>query len=188
MLDKIQQKPHFCVLKNKLTQNIKQFLIHESINYQFVPIKEHRVNTIEKAIKTIKSHHKWFILNRPKFPYTTMGPTTTSKWRFPQHGKVCNDPSKSAYYIIHGNHNFSDEPWAPLGYKEIVYKHLQSHTLWEGTNAWYNSPAKDHYQYYCNDIIYRKTHWIKKVSYSSHYSVIFLKSSHGSILQKFLKN
>lgn len=66
-----------------------------------------------------------------------------------------DDPSKLAYKMLHGNHNFNAQPWKPPGCKAIVQEHLQSCISWgpRGTDKWYIGSAKDHHQCYCMYII-----------------------------------
>ncbi len=75
-----------------------------------------------------------------------------------------DDPSKSAYHILHGKHNFNNQLWAPPGGRAIVHKHPQSHTSWgqKGTVAWYTRPARFHYQFYHMFIMDMKKYWICK--------------------------
>ncbi len=54
MLEKNHRKPQFCELGNEASTTIKDFLIHESINYQFVLPKDCRVNAVERVIQYFK--------------------------------------------------------------------------------------------------------------------------------------
>ncbi len=44
-------KAIICVLDNSESMTINTFLIHEFINFKFVPPKEHRVNAAESTIQ-----------------------------------------------------------------------------------------------------------------------------------------
>ena len=59
------------------------------------------------------------------------------------------DPTKSAYHQLHGQrYDWNKHPLAPPGTRSIIYEDPNSRTSWgpRGTNAWYCSPALDHYQ------------------------------------------
>ncbi|KAL7474051.1 hypothetical protein ACHAW6_000049, partial [Cyclotella cf. meneghiniana] len=57
------------------------------------------------------------------------------------------DPSKFAYEVLEGPHDFNHHSWAPPGCRAVIHEPANSRTSWgpHGTNAWYISPAPHHY-------------------------------------------
>ena len=62
----------------------------------------------------------------------------------------CIDPSKLAYEVLEGPHDFSHHPWAPPGCRAIIHEPTYNRTLWgpRGADAWYIGPASHHYRSY----------------------------------------
>ncbi len=60
------------------------------------------------------------------------------------------NPDISAYEALNGPYDWNRNPLAPPGCKTIIYKAPAVQGSWAscGTDAWYLSPSKDHYQ--CN--------------------------------------
>ena len=60
------------------------------------------------------------------------------------------DPSKSAYEVLEGPHDFNRHPWAPLGCRAVIHKPAVNRTSWgpRATDAWYIGPAPDHHRCY----------------------------------------
>ncbi|KAL7503953.1 hypothetical protein ACHAXN_001668, partial [Cyclotella atomus] len=60
------------------------------------------------------------------------------------------DPTKSAYEVLEGPHDFNRHPWAPPGCRAIIHEPANTRSSWgpRGTGAWYIPPAMDHYRSY----------------------------------------
>jgi hypothetical protein len=60
------------------------------------------------------------------------------------------DPTKSAYKILEGPHDWNRYPLAPLGTKAIIYEDPETQESWAlcGLDAWLLRPSKNHYR--CN--------------------------------------
>ena len=48
--------PNLHILDNKLSKDLKNAFLKYDIDYQQVPLKEHRANAAERAIRTFKNH------------------------------------------------------------------------------------------------------------------------------------
>jgi hypothetical protein len=60
------------------------------------------------------------------------------------------DPTKSAYEVLEGQHDFNRHPWAPPGCRAVIHEHAENRTSWgpRGTDAWYIGSAPEHYRSY----------------------------------------
>ncbi len=154
MLEKKHQKPQCCVVDVEAWNIIIEFLLHEYLLAIFSIQRTKSEYWGRNNSKFFKNHvisGLCSMFNRPKFPYTTLGPTLTSSWRHPQNAQNCMQwPIQNSISNPPWEHNSNAQPWEPCGCKAILYKHLQSLTPWGpgGTDAWYTRLAKDHYKCY----------------------------------------
>jgi hypothetical protein len=60
------------------------------------------------------------------------------------------NPTKSAYEVLEGPHDFKRNPWAPPGCRAVLHKPATTRRSWSprGTDAWYTGPAMHHYRSY----------------------------------------
>ncbi|KAL7465526.1 hypothetical protein ACHAXS_005844 [Conticribra weissflogii] len=104
--------------------------IYKSIDYQFVPSNEHRVNAAERAIQYFKNHFISALYSKdPKLsikPWDQLLPQAEDSLYMLHITR--DDPTKSSYEILHDKNNFNAHPWAPPDCKVIVHEHPQTCT------------------------------------------------------------
>jgi hypothetical protein len=107
-------KPLYNVLDNEASSAITEYLRRKEIKWQFVPPNEHRVNAAERAIQTFKNHFIAGLCSTDKhFPaqlWDKLIPQAQDSLNMLRDSRI--DPSKSAYEILEGPHNFNRHPWA----------------------------------------------------------------------------
>ncbi|KAL7500917.1 hypothetical protein ACHAWT_008970 [Skeletonema menzelii] len=145
--------PKLNVTDNQAATQIKQFLLRNDCDWQFVEPNNHRVNAAERAIQTFKNHFiSGLCCTDSEFPLqlwdqlTEQAELTLNLLRTSR-----RDPSKSAYEDLNGKpFDFNRTPLAPPGTRSVVYEHPTSRTSWgpRGSDAWYVGPAMDHYRNY----------------------------------------
>ena len=61
-----------------------------------------------------------------------------------------NDPTKSAYKVLEGPHDFKRQPWAPPGCRAVIHEPANTRAYWapRAIDAWYLGPAKEDYRSY----------------------------------------
>jgi hypothetical protein len=145
-------KPRFNVLDNEASSAITKYLNTEGIKWQFVPPNEHRVNAAERAIQTFKNHFVAGLCTTDRyFPFQLWDkllPQAQDSLNMLRTSRV--DPSKSAYEILEGPHDFNRHLWAPPGCRAVIHEPADTRTSWgpRGTDAYYMSPPSDHYRSY----------------------------------------
>ena len=151
-LDRKGFKPKFNVLDNEASRAITEYLEQEEIKWQFVPPNEHRVNAAERAIQTFKNH---FIAglcttdrNFPSQLWDKLLPQAQNSLNMLRTSRI--DPTRSAYEVLEGPHDFNRQPWAPPGCRAVVHEPASTRTSWgpRATDAWYIGPSTDHYRSY----------------------------------------
>jgi hypothetical protein len=151
-LEDIGFKPRFNVLDNEASSAITKYLSTKGIKWQFVPPNEHRVNAAERAIQTFKNHFIAGLCTTDRyFPFQLWDkllPQAQDSLNMLRTSRV--DPSKSAYEVLEGPHDFNRHPWAPPGCRAVIHEPADNRTSWgpRGTDAYYMSPATDHYWSY----------------------------------------
>jgi hypothetical protein len=145
-------KPKFNVLDNEASSAITNFLRSQDIKYQFVPPNEHRVNAAERAIQTFKNHFISGLCTTDRdFPFQLWDkllPQAQDSLNMLRTSRI--DPTKSAYEVLEGQHDFNRHPWAPPGCRAVIHEHAENRTSWgpRGTDAWYIGSAPEHYRSY----------------------------------------
>lgn len=146
-------------LDNEASQQLKDFLQDEEIEYQLVPPHIHRRNAAERAIRTFKNH---FIAGL----CSTDGNFPLNLWDYllPQAEITLNllrpsriNPKLSAYAQLHGAFDFNKTPLAPPGTRVLVHVKPNKRTTWapHGETGWYIGPAMEHYR--CHQVFIPKT-------------------------------
>jgi hypothetical protein len=145
-------KPRFNVLDNEASSAITEYLRRKDIKWQFVPPNEHRVNAAERAIQTFKNHFIAGLCSTDKqFPsqlWDKLLPQAQDSLNMLRTSRI--DPSKSAYEVLEGPHDFNRHPWAPPGCRAVIHEPADSRSSWgpRGIDAWYIAPATNHYRSY----------------------------------------
>eukprot|EP00804_Cyclotella_cryptica_P007932 CCRYP_019848-RA/>CCRYP_019848-RA protein AED:0.05 eAED:-0.05 QI:0/-1/0/1/-1/1/1/0/1335 len=145
-------KPQFNVLDNEASNAITDYLCKQNIKWQFVPPNKHRVNAAERAIQTFKNHFISGLCSTDRdFPsqlWDKLLQQAQDSLNMLRTSSI--DPTKSAYEILEGPHDFNQNPWAPPGCRAILHEPATTRTSWgpRGTDAWYIGPAVHHYRSY----------------------------------------
>eukprot|EP00804_Cyclotella_cryptica_P028195 CCRYP_011052-RA/>CCRYP_011052-RA protein AED:0.30 eAED:0.33 QI:0/0/0/1/0.5/0.33/3/0/617 len=145
-------KPKFNVLDNEASHAITEYLRRHDIKWQFVPPNEHRVNAAERAIQTFKNHFIYGLYSTDRdFPsqlWDKLLQQAQDSLNMLRTSQI--DPTKSAYEILEGPHDFNRNPWAPPGCRAVLHEPSKTQMSWvpRGTDAWYIGPAMHHYLSY----------------------------------------
>ena len=142
--------PNIYILDNEFSNELRQAMMKEDIDFQLVPPHSHRNNQAERAIQTFKAHFKAGLATcDPNFPI--------SEWDrlLDQCNITLNllrssraNPKLSAWAYLFGEFNFNATPLAPPGTKIIAHKDKNVRGSWDlnGEQGWYVGPALDHYR------------------------------------------
>jgi hypothetical protein len=122
-------KPKLNVMDNQATKHIEKILTKNDCKLQVIEPHNHQVNATKCAIQTFKAAFIAALATTDSdFPLqlwdrlTSRAEVTLNMLRALQ-----TDPSKSAYEILNGPHDWNHYPLAPLGCKAIVYKDRDTH-------------------------------------------------------------
>eukprot|EP00804_Cyclotella_cryptica_P025566 CCRYP_002810-RA/>CCRYP_002810-RA protein AED:0.33 eAED:0.33 QI:0/-1/0/1/-1/1/1/0/369 len=144
-------KPTFNVTNNQATTPIKAYLHKEDCQWQFTEPNNHRVNAAERAIQTFKNHFVSGLCSTdcdwPLQLWDTLTEQALITLNLLRTSQI--DPSKSAYYQLHGHrYDWNAYSLAPPGTKAIIYESPTTRTSLgnRGLDAWYCGPAFDHYR------------------------------------------
>eukprot|EP00804_Cyclotella_cryptica_P030451 CCRYP_008524-RA/>CCRYP_008524-RA protein AED:0.26 eAED:0.26 QI:0/0/0/1/1/1/2/0/901 len=113
---------------------------------------EHRINAAERAIRNFKNHFISGLCSTdcdfPSQLWDKLLQQAQDSLNMLHTSRI--DPTKSAYEILEGPHDFNQTPWAPPGCRAILHEPVSTQTSWGpcGTDAWYLGPAMHHYQSY----------------------------------------
>jgi len=124
-------------------------LSQENSPYQFVALHNHRVNTSECAFQSWKNPFISSLCTTDRdFPtqlWDQLLPQAQDTLDLLRASRI--DPSKSAYDVLEGEHNFDRYLIAPPGTKAVINEPADSRASWapRATDVWYVGAAKDHY-------------------------------------------
>jgi hypothetical protein len=104
-------------LDNKASDALKQYIRKQEIQFELVPPGNHRRNQAERAIQTCKAHFIAILAGvNDKFPLSLwchlLEPTELTLNLLHQSKVV---PKISAFAHVHGHHDYTKKPFAPLG-------------------------------------------------------------------------
>ncbi|KAL7479932.1 hypothetical protein ACHAW6_007837 [Cyclotella cf. meneghiniana] len=128
------------VLNNEASSAITEYLRRIDIKWQFVPPNEHCINAAERAIQTFKNHFIAGLCSTDKqFPaqlWDKLLPQAQDSLNMLRASRI--NPSKSAYEILEGPHDFNRHPWAPPGCRAILHEPADTISSWgpHGIDAW----------------------------------------------------
>ena len=146
----ISPKKH--ILDNECSNEYKEAIRDNKMEYEFVPKGQHRRNIAEKAIQTFKAHAIGVFSGiDPKCPL--------SLWDLMLKQIDCQvnllrqanaAPKVSAYAYLHGQHDFNRHPFAPLGIQVHSYVQPDKRRTWEvkSKKGHYIGTSLEHYRYY----------------------------------------
>jgi hypothetical protein len=146
--------PKMHILDNECSTEFKEQIVLNNMKYQLVPPHNHRRNIAEKAIQVFKAHfisilcgadksfllHLWDrLLGQAEH---TLNMLRTSSMI----------PSVSAYAYLWGEHNYNENPFAPLGCKVEAHVTPNKRETWAPHTAsgFYIGNAWEHYR--CHEI------------------------------------
>ncbi len=140
------------ILDNKCSAKFKERIHLSNMQYQLVPLHDHRCNIAEKAIQVLKAHFISILCGADKaFPLYlwdrllgqaehTLNMLQTSRMM----------PLVSAYAYLWGKHNYNANPFAPLGCKVEAHVMPSIQETWapHTASSFYVGNAWEHYHYH----------------------------------------
>ena len=138
------------VLDNECSNQFKDVLKKEEIEYELVPPAQHRRNAAERAIRTFKNH---FIAGLetcdPDYPlreWDRLIPQAELTLNLLRNSRI--NPKLSAWSYLFGNHDFNKSPLAPPGTRVILHSKPDNRKSWayHGEKGFYVGPATEHYR------------------------------------------
>ena len=115
--------PRRQILDNEISEEYKEEIRHTGMTYQLVPPDDHRHNLAERAIQTWKNNFV-SVLSRaastfPLHLWCQIIPQAERQLLLLSHSNV--NTHISAYAHVYGQHNYSAEPFVPLGMESLVH-------------------------------------------------------------------
>ena len=115
-------------MDNECSYDLQSVLTNENIDWQLVPLHNHRANAAEQAIQTFKHHFKACLATiNPNFPMCEWDRLLVQAELTLHLLQTSNvNPSLSAYAYLFGNFNYNRTPLVPPETKVITQKKLQN--------------------------------------------------------------
>ena len=145
-------RPQLQRLDNECSNNLKQFMKDEKIDFQLVPPGSHRRNAAERAIRTFKNHFIAGLCSLDKdFPmhlWDQIVPQAEITLNLLRGSRV--NPKVSAWAHLNGTFDFNRTPIAPPGIRVLIHEKADKRTSWSphALDGWYIGPALDSYRCY----------------------------------------
>jgi hypothetical protein len=138
------------VLDNEISQAYKDAIASFNIAYELVPPHNHERNKAERAIQTFKNHFVSILCGADKdFPLYLWSDIL----RQAEHTLNLLRPSRripavSAYAYMYGQHNYDQNPFAPLGCKVEAHMMPSTRDTWAEHTAsgYYIGSSPEHYR------------------------------------------
>jgi hypothetical protein len=127
---------------------LKQAIESKGMDFQIVPPGNHRSNTAERAIRTIKDHLISVLCgtddNFPAKLWDKLMPQVELTINLLR--QSCINPKHSAYSQVHGPFDFNRTPIAPMGYRVLVHVKPENRGTWDprAEDGYYIGPALNH--------------------------------------------
>ena len=125
-------KPKKHVLDNETSEDFKQAIMENELEYELVPKGQHRRNIAEKAIQTWKAHTIGVLSGLPdSFPlflWDEMLPQLDM-----QVNMLCFSivsPTVCSWTVLKGTHDFNCHPLAPLGIEMHMLEQPDKRKTW----------------------------------------------------------
>ena len=153
MVDRLHERdirPKMHVLDNEISQEFKNAIKANQMKFQLVPPNDHRRNVAEKAIQVFKDHFISVLCGTDvSFPmqlWCQILRQAEHQLNLLRKSRV--DPSKSAFEILYGKHDYNAHPFAPLGSAVELHVTPNKRKTWgEHTTAgFYLGTAWEHYR------------------------------------------
>ena len=115
-------KLKFNIMDKEASTAVKRYITNANVNYQLVKPDNHRVNSIDRAIRTFKNH---FVVGlssvHPKPPmyiWDELLPQAFITLNIIQTCSTC--PKISVYVHLHGTYSFDTTPLDPPGVRALL--------------------------------------------------------------------
>ena len=148
--ENVHPKKH--ILDNEISEEYKQAIRDNGMQYELVPAGQHRRNVAEKAIQTWKSHlisvlcgvAESFPMNIWEQILEQVDMTCNMLRMSNANGKI------SAHAYINRPHDFNKIPLAPLGVECMIFTRPDKRKTFapKSTKGWYTGTSTEHYRYY----------------------------------------
>ena len=153
MVDRLHERniqPKLHVLDNEISQEFKNAIKANQMKFQLVPPNDHRRNVAEKAIQVFKDHFISVLCGTDvSFPmqlWCQILRQAEHQLNLLRKSRV--DPSKSAFEILYGKHDYNAHLFAPLGSAVELHVTPNKQKTWEEhtTSGFYLGIAWEHYR------------------------------------------
>ena len=142
--------PNFYVLDNECSDDLKQTMTNEHVEWQRATPYMHRTNKAERAIRTFKNHFVAGLSTvHPEFPITEwdrLVPQAEMTLNMLRNSRM--NPKLSAYAYLFGQFDFRRKPMAPPGTLVAVHVKPDKRASWapHSRKGFYIGPALEHYR------------------------------------------
>ena len=143
-------RPQLQRLDNEASNELKQFLTENKVDFQLVPPHAHSRNSAERAIRVFKNHFiAGLCSTHPSFPlnlWDRLLPQALITLNLLRSAHI--NPQLSAQALIYGSFDFNRTPLAPPGTKVLIHIKPKERETWapHGIDGWYLGPAMDSYR------------------------------------------
>ena len=137
-------------MDNEASTDLKNCIVKHKISYQLTPPNMHRINALERAIRTFKNHFLAGLATiDPKFPireWDRLLPQAELTLNLLRNTRL--NPKISAHEAIYGSFDFNRTPMAPPGTKVVIHDKSTKRASWayHGQMGFYIGPALEHYR------------------------------------------
>ena len=142
--------PKLYIMDNECSVDLKLVIVKNKGIYELVPPHQHRRNSAEKAIRTLKNHFLSGLATCNKsFPIHEWDPLLLQcelTLNLLRNSRI--NPKLSSWAILNGMHNFNKVPLAPLRTRIVVHNKPGQRNSWQyhSTEDWYIGPAINLYR------------------------------------------
>ena len=163
--------PTMHILDNECSEEYKQAIMKNHVNYQLVPPHDHQRNIAEKAIQVFKDHFVAVLCGTAvKFPmqlWCRILGQAEHQLNMLRKSRV--NPERSSYQVLYGDHDYNTNPFAPLGIEVELHEMPSKRPTW-GANTkkgYYIGNSWEHYR--CHEI------WVSETSHVRVGQTVFFK-------------
>ena len=139
-------------MDNEASEAVKQWLTKQEVKYQLATADNHRTNVSERCIETAKHHIiAGLATTDPEFPIQQWNRLITqAEYTLNMLCPIRINPEILAFAFMEGNHVYDVVPFAPPGWKVLLFEDPQRWGSWDphGVEGFYVAPAMEHYRNY----------------------------------------
>jgi hypothetical protein len=145
-------KPKLMKLDNEASKLLKPYLHHQNITFELVPPYNHRINSAERGIRSLKDHLIAGLCSTDKsFPmhlWDRLLPQEVIKLNLLRTSRI--NPKLSEATQIYRQYDFNRAPMAPPGTRIVAHETPNRRRTWapHEQDGWYIGPALEHNRYY----------------------------------------